>query len=316
MSRAGDFSLTRRPDRLAWIFGSSRSGSSWLLRMLAELGPVVPVDDPHLGHHLGVWRPIPLAWASARELPPLTTLPELKRDNPSYFFSDRYRANWEPALRTLIVSRFDAQASDAMKGGIDGEPIVVVKEPGSHVADLLLSMFPSSGLIFLLRDGRDVVDSWLAAYQEGSWAQEEGAFPASERGRAALVHWQSSVWAYRTATVQRAFRAHPTMRKVLVRYERLRRDPAGELGRICNRLGIDAGPERLEEVARMHEFERVPVEAKGNGRRIRHARSGAWRENLTTAEQTVMHEVMGEKLAELGYLDVDAPRSRPMAPAV
>jgi hypothetical protein len=48
-------------DRLAWIFGSSRSGSTWLLRMLAALDGVVAIDDPHLGHHLGVWRPISLA---------------------------------------------------------------------------------------------------------------------------------------------------------------------------------------------------------------------------------------------------------------
>src|SRR5262245_2980649 len=161
-------------DRLAWIFGSSRSGSTWLLRMLSALDGVVPIDDPHLGHHLGVWRPISLAWSTAEQPPPLTTLDRVKHDKDSYFFSDRYRDAWAPALRQLIVDRFDAEARAAPRPGV--EPLVVVKEPGSHVADRIVELFPSSRVVFLLRDGRDVVDSWLAAYRPGSWALDEGAF--------------------------------------------------------------------------------------------------------------------------------------------
>ena len=93
-----DISVTA-PGRLAWIFGSSRSGSTWLLRMLAELERVVPIDDPHIGHHLGVWRPIPLAWATAKDPPKLGTLADFKRQKRDYLFSDRYRDVWMPQLR-------------------------------------------------------------------------------------------------------------------------------------------------------------------------------------------------------------------------
>jgi Sulfotransferase family len=301
-SQRGGFSLRERQDRLAWIFGSSRSGSSWLLRMLAELEEVVPVDDPHLGHHLGVWRPIPLAWAAAEEPPELTTLPELKRSKPSYFFSDRYREHWEPALRELILARFAAQAEDLGPSRPGVEPLVLVKEPGSHVADLLLRLLPRSGLIFLLRDGRDVVDSWVDAYRRGSWAVEEGAFPASPEGRLALVRWQASVWTYRTEIVQRAYRRHPSTRKVLVRYERLRADPATEMERICSALGIAADGQRLAEIAAAHDFDRVPEAEKGSLSVMRKASPGGWRETLNPAEQEAMLEVMGPKLIELGYM--------------
>src|SRR5690349_20718588 len=98
-------------NRLAWIFGSSRSGSTWLLKMLADLEGVVAVDDPHLGHHLGVWRPIPLAWAACEDPPPLRTLLEVKAEEPGYFFAERYRDAWEDPLRALIEARFEAQAS-------------------------------------------------------------------------------------------------------------------------------------------------------------------------------------------------------------
>jgi hypothetical protein len=294
------FTLDDAEDRLTWIFGSSRSGSTWLLRMLSSLEGVVPIDDPHLGHHLGVWRPISLAWATAEHPPELTTLDRLKHDKDGYLFCDRYRDAWEPALRQLIVDRFDAQVADA---AVTGEPAVVVKEPGSHVADLVLSLFPRSRMIFLLRDGRDVVDSWLAAYRTGSWALDEGAFPVTDDGREALVRWQSAVWAFRTDVVQRAFAAHPADRRVLVRYEDLVADPQHELARLCAYLPVDASADTLAEVAAAHAFEAVPPVARGEGKEIRSATPGGWRENLTPDEHDVMHEVMGPKLAELGYLE-------------
>lgn len=293
-------SLDAAEDRLMWIFGSSRSGSTWLLRMLASLEGVVPIDDPHLGHHLGVWRPISLAWATAEQAPDLTTLDRVKRDKDGYFFCDRYRDAWHPALRRLIVDRFDAQVADTATGP---DPMVVVKEPGSHVADILLSLFPGSHLVFLLRDGRDVVDSWLAAYRTGSWALPEGAFPVTDAGREALVRWQSEVWAFRTDVVQHAYAAHPADRRILVRYEDLVADPGRELARLADHLPIAATADRLAAAVAEHAFDAVPAMAKGERREIRSASPGGWRENLTPAEHAVMHEVMGAKLAELGYLD-------------
>jgi hypothetical protein len=305
------FSLGSNEDRLLWIFGSSRSGSSWLLRMLAELDHAVPIDDPHLGHHLGVWRPIPLAWATASRPPKLKTLASVKQHKDSYFFSDRYRDAWAPALRELIVARFDAEVANASPdGGAGRTPLVVVKEPGSHVADLLLSLFPSSRMIFLLRDGRDVVDSWVAAHRPGSWALREGAFPVAADGREALVRWQSSVWAFRTEVVQQAYAAHDPSRRAAVRYEDLLEGPAGELARICEALDMDVEPERLERIGSDHAYESVPNDAKGVDKEIRAARPGGWRENLTAAEQRAMDEIMGPKLSELGYL---AQRARTAA---
>jgi Sulfotransferase family len=296
------FSLGDAPDRLAWIFGSSRSGSTWLLRMLSSLEGVVPIDDPHLGHHLGVWRPISLAWATAEHPPDLTTLDRVKHDKDSYFFCDRYRDAWEPALQRLIVERFDAEVADA-RGLARREPVVIVKEPGSHVADLLMTLFPASRMIFLLRDGRDVVDSWLAAYRKGSWALDEGAFPVTDAGREALVRWQSAVWAFRTELVQRVYARHPPDRRVLVRYENLVAEPVRELARICAYLPLEASADTLAEVSARHAYTAVPPVAKGDDKEIRSARPGAWCHNLTPREHDVMHEVMGAKLAELGYLE-------------
>jgi Sulfotransferase family len=298
-----DFTLAEREDRLTWILGSSRSGSTWLLRMLSAIDEVVPVDDPHLGHHLGVWRPIPLAWATAaEEMPGLTTLWTVKRGKQSYFFSDRYRDRWEPALRSLIVTRFDAQAHDVGWSGGNGTPMVVVKEPASHVADLLFSLFPRSRLIFLVRDGRDVVDSWMDAYSHGSWALDEGAYPLAPEGRLHMVKWLSTVWTYRIAVVQAAYERGVGSTRLMVRYEDLLADPVAKLVQIRDTLGLDASRERLEAIARDHSYERVSSVDKGGGKEVRAAKPGGWRVNLSAEEQKAMLEIMGEKLAELRYI--------------
>ncbi|HXR30324.1 MAG TPA: sulfotransferase [Solirubrobacterales bacterium] len=292
-------SLESNEDRLVWIFGSSRSGSTWLLRMLSDFAGVVPIDDPHLGHHLGVWRPIPLAWAASSEpAPELTHLLELKSEQPGYFFAERYRESWWQPLRALIQARFEAQAEEA-GSELCGPPTYVVKEPGSHVAPLLAELFPRSKLIFLLRDGRDVVDSWLAAHQDGSWAIRGGAFPVAPEGRIALIRWLSTVWAYRTRAVLEAYEARAPGDRLLIRYEQMRDRPERSLEELCEITGLDAA--LAPDVAFRHRFERLPVSSRGPLRKARAATPGSWRENLSPPEQAAMQEALGETLALVGY---------------
>lgn len=282
--------------QLAWILGSSRSGSTWLLRMLGELPQVGTIDDPHLGHHLGVWRPIPLAWAAADDQPELSTLLDLQRDRDEFFFNDRYAHAWEPALRELIVSRFEAQVGESAPGA----RAIVVKEPGSQAAELFSRLFPDSSLIFLLRDVRDVVASWLDAYRHGSWAEPKGAFAASRGGRVPLARWLASVWLYRTQAVQGAVERHPGPTATL-RYEKLRTDPVAEVARVCADARIDAEDATIRAAVRAHDFDRVSPARRGRGQAIREARPGAWTGELSRAELDAVLSVAGAKLVELGY---------------
>jgi ribosomal protein L34E len=290
-------------NRLAWIFGSSRSGSTWLLKMLSDLEGVVPVDDPHLGHHLGVWRPIPLAWAACEDPPELNTLLDLKAEESGYFFAERHREAWWEPLRQLITARFEAQADEA---GVDPAQAAafVVKEPGSHVAPFLAELFPQSKVIFLLRDGRDVVDSWLDAYSNGSWAIPGGAFPVTDEGRIPLIKWLSAVWVYRSRAVKQAHDARAVGGRIQIRYEEMRNGSEVCLERICGMVGVDT--ERLSEVVEGHRFEKLPRTRRGRHSFTRQARPGSWRDTLSAAEQEAMHEVMGDALAEFGY-EVDEP---------
>ncbi len=180
--------------------------------------------------------------------------------------------------------------------------MVVVKEPGSHAADTIMDLFPESSLIFLLRDGRDVVDSWLDAYRDGSWATDEGAYPLDDTGRPALIRWQSSVWLHRTEVVQETYARTEPKRRVLIRYEEMRADPVAALERICGMLGIEASREQLDEIAGDQLVLSVPKSAKGAGREIRRAEPGGWADHMTREEIIEMHEILADKLDELGYL--------------
>ena len=288
--------LEDHEDRLVWVMGSSRSGSTWLTRMLASIRGATCIDDPHLGHHLGTWRPISIAWATAAERPKLTTLPALKRQEENYFFSDRYRDAWMPALRDLVRARFGAQLAERAEGSA---PYLFVKEPGSQPAQLIFDAFPDSRLVFLLRDGRDVVESWLDAYVEGSWAIEGGAFPVADEGRLPLIRWLSTVWVFRVEAVAEAYGRLAPGGRVMVRYERLLDDPAGELRRICATCGIEC--DDLEAVADQHRFSRISPGERGSGRPARAASPGGWRKTMGAREQQAMHEIMGPTLARLGY---------------
>ncbi len=304
--RSSTSGLAENEDRLAWIFGSSRSGSTWLLRMLSELRGVVPIDDPHLGHHLGVWRPIPLAWGACEDPPELATLPEVMAGEPGYFFSESHRDSWWDPLRALIQARFRAQANGELDQ-LGTSPTYVVKEPGSQVAPLLAELFPSSKLVFLLRDGRDVVDSWLAAYQDGSWAIPKGAFSVAPEGRVALIKWLAAVWVFRCRAVQKAFDGRTSESRVLIRYEDLRERTVECLEQICEVLALDRS--RLPEIVMRHRFDQIPEEARGLKQEIRIASPGSWQENLSLEEQEAMHEVLGETLEEFGYA-LERPESR------
>ena len=316
----------RRPDfesRLNWIMGSPRTGSTWLLRMLIDpaiLAPrvpagmrrvagegkrplpgIVPVDESYLLNHIAPLRPPPPA-GKQRATGELT-LNATRREHAGYLFADAYADVWRPALRDLVLKRMHAQAVRAEVEFELDDPLVVIKEPnGSHAAGFLLSLLPSSRLIFLLRDGRDVVDSLVASLDERGWRRDAaGRGMNSEAGRRAAVRRESRYWLERTTAVQAAYDAHDPALRFRLRYEDLLRDTPVELGRLLEWLGRPRADDELERTVAEHAFEAIPKRLKGPGKPRRAATPGLWRQNLSENEQEIMAEVMGPKLRELGY---------------
>jgi hypothetical protein len=100
----------------------------------------------------------------------------------------------------------------------------------------------------------------------------------------------------------------------MVRYEQLRNDPVPSLASICRVLGIEASEEQLATIARANSYAKVPTREKGSGQEIRRAEPGSWAKAMSGEEIEAMHEILSEKLTELGYLtpgDVPSPRRTP-----
>ena len=326
--------------RIVWVFGAPRSGTTWLTQLLIhpwglsatdatalaapkrqwlEPPDAIPVNEPYFGEHIAPRIPAPTGSAAAgrAEAYPLGAVGAwVRRDaevgagtinarnagRPSYVFSGEYADAWRPALRRLILERVAAQERRVAELHGAREPLIVIKEPrGAHAAAMLMSLLPGSRMICLLRDGRDVIDSWLHAHLEGGFLANYERPAVKESQRLEFVEREARDWLARIEGLEAARAAHPEGLTRRLRYEELRSGAAGVMDDVFAWLGLERSPERLEEMALDTAFERLAAAEVGSGKFHRFAEVGHWRRGLTPAEQEVVQEVMGERLADLGY---------------
>jgi hypothetical protein len=289
-----DDELATLESKLVWIFGSPRSGSSWMLRLLTGHPDIAPVNESYVGAHL-----VPVG--GEVEAGEYYEHGE-RAEDASYFFARDYMPVLRPLLQELVLRGFDNQLRHM---GFDPVPKwVVIKEPnGSHAADTIVSLLPRSRVLFLLRDGRDVVDSILDAMlgSDSWWAERTRQLGRPPQERLAFVVQHSELWVRRTMASQRAFEAVPEEQRLLVRYEEILSDTPTQLRRIFDWLDLGVNEENLETIVKRQAFDSAPKDRRGPGKPMRAATPGLWRENLTEDEQRTMHDIMGAKLGELGY---------------
>jgi hypothetical protein len=171
-------------------------------------------------------------------------------------------------------------------------------------------------VVYVVRDPRDVAVSFyyynlkVRDIPEGySMDQFVDRFVAAKVvGYADLVGcWQDHVLSWvRLRRGNLGFR--------LLRYEDLLADPVKELTNLAPFLGIDPTPERVERAVRlssgshMRSLEKEQsqqwVSTKGTRQDIpfvREAKSGGWRDKLSTTAIKVIEDAWGDTMKELGY---------------
>ncbi len=264
-----------RAEQLIWMFGSPRTGSTWLSKMMAELDNQERWHEPYVGLLFGSF------------------LYERLGDNtkllgsPSFILGEPHRKAWLASIRNFVV-----EGAGARYPHLRGDQYLVVKEPnGSVGAPLLLEATPGSRLIFLLRDPRDVVASRLDAFREGSWSAQGRNLDDAEQLMAFTRHLAEEYLKV-VSGVQKAYDAHGGP-KALVRYEDLREDTVGALKGMYEALKIPVDAAQLEAAAARHGWERVPEADKGPGKFYRKASPGGWREDLTADQIALVEDVTG-----------------------
>ncbi|MGA9635556.1 MAG: sulfotransferase [Solirubrobacterales bacterium] len=287
--------------RIVWIFGSPRSGSTWLLEMLAEAcAPgVATIDETWAGELFNRT----FAWPKDGTLKIVSS-----RDSHAtlggWVLAAEREPLWAPVMRAFLLEGFEDQLAHGQARTNWEHPHLVIKEPNSSdAADTLVSLLPRSRVLFLLRDGRDVIDSMADHFTTASWGapKDMGWDTLSPEEREKLIVGSAAGWVYRTEAVQRACALVGPGAALTVRYEDLLADTTAELERIARWIGVETPAGWAGDVASRHAFERIPKEQRGSGKFHRAATPGLWREHMTAAEQDLMSDVMGEKLRELGY---------------
>jgi len=289
--RKGEFlrSLARRssrgvwPENIVWIFGTGRSGSTWLGSMMGGLDGCAMWNEPLVGNLFGNFHYFRVGG---------------RKSGRQYILGEPYKETWLGPMRDLILGGAAARFPQVIGGGY-----LIIKEPnGSIGAPLLMEALPESRMIFLIRDPRDVVASSMDARSEGSWlskrreAQRRTSKP--NRNPNVYVRMRANSYVQQIEKTRQAYDAHRGL-KVLVRYEDLRADTLQTMKRIYSALEMPVEEAELARSVEKNSWEKIPAEQKGEGKFHRKAKPGGWSEDLTRQQARIVEGVAGSLLREL-----------------
>jgi hypothetical protein len=269
------------PEKIVWIFGTARVGSTWLAAMMGELGNCGIWHEPLVGNLFGT-----MYYFRAGK----------GHRDARHFVLGRDKRIWKNSIRAFVLS--DVRDRFPELGGGD---YLIVKEPnGSIGAPLLVQALPESRMIFLVRDPRDVVASGLDASSKGSWFEQRQSGTRKavlQAGPDANVERVARKYRDYVGRSKEAYELHRGP-KVLVRYEELVADTPGTMRRIYTTLGMPFDENVLQRTVEKHSWENIPSEKKGSGKFYRKGSPGSWREDLSPKQVEIVEEINASLLEE------------------
>jgi hypothetical protein len=292
-----DKSLSLKMDgrNLILIVGAPRSGTTWLQKLMAshprlKTGQETDIFDVYIGPQLRAWRMQSDDKRSGRGGVGLGC----------YFHEEEFLRNLSDYLAVLLKP---------VLGSLRDDEYFVEKTPG-HALYIpeILELMPKVRIIHILRDGRDVVASLLAASRD--WGKNW----APPKANAAAYMWVKHVRAVRAS-------AHliPSGQFYELRYEDLFLDPLASISSIFQFLNIpwsDAGLKDAVERNRPDALSQanatvIPLSGEFGDksgpvvqdppRFIRRATPGGWRTDLSFWEKLQVWKIARNMLKQNGY---------------
>ncbi len=268
-----------RAEQLIWMFGHSRTGSTWLSWIMAELDNQERWHEPYVGLLFGSF-----IYERLNDDDRLL-------DNPTFIMGEPYREVWLRSIRNFVLEGAAARYPE-----LGADQYLVIKEPnGSIGAPLLMEAIPESRMIFLIRDPRDVIASRLDAFRKDSWARKDWDYSTAESLNAATRELAEDYLKV-VSKVQEAYEAHPG-KKAFVRYEDLRHETIDVLKAMYEALEIEADEAQLEAAVLKHTWTRIPSSEKGKDKFFRKAQPEGWRDDLSPEQIRLIEDITGPILS-------------------
>jgi hypothetical protein len=302
------------------VIGRAKSGTSWLMRMLNTHPEILCIGE---GRFFG--RDYMLGDVGSRSL------------HGALMESGAIRAWAERSIWTRRkdiddeIARFTGYIAHALMDAElagSGKRIVGDKTPltGAAVVREITRLSPSSRIVHIVRDGRDVAVSsvhhvWNQSLETGGVHRldretqgRRDAYRADPEGFLASgesifspgqVAETAADWAEQTRAALEQGRALPDGDYAEVRYEDLLDAAAPEIARLCEFLGADPDPAAVSRCVEENRFERL---SRGRSRGVedstvfmRRGVAGDWRRVMNAGDRATFREVAGDLLISLGY---------------
>jgi LPS sulfotransferase NodH len=289
------------PDKqFVFIIGAPRSGTTWLQAMVAAHPSVCStIDELKLFDFFTV--PLEEGWQY---------LLSLKKDTGGG--RNGLAAMWTDREFYEFLSEFVGRVYSQVLAMKPEATILLDKAPAySNYVEHIDRLIPQAKFLHMVRDGRDVAVSLLAAAQGWGrlWAPKEIAVAAAA--------WKSHVLGAQKARQYGE-------RYLEVRYEDLLGNGVQALQSVFEFLDLSVDTEDVVAIYNRHRFENM----KQGGRGVhnfalpkeffRKGEAGDWRNSLTPGQRYIFEEKAGDLLCALGYSDdlwwFDRPYQRMTVP--
>jgi hypothetical protein len=265
-----------------FIVGSPRSGTTWLQMMLGAHPLVCTTAE------LTLFTKYTASWISAWERETAINARGLYRIGlPVLWSSDDFygflREFLERAYARVTVTK--PQATHIL----DKHP------PYSDVVEQIDMLLPNSLFVHVIRDGRDVAVSMVAARQSMGFGPKNIC--------EAATRWKRGIQGARVASKYRN-------RYLELRYEDMLKDGIKALKSVFKFCDLTCNHEDICRIVEGHRFDRMKAGSVTPGTKVeamqsslRKGKSGNWKEELRPIEKYLFDKYAGALLSELGYAE-------------
>lgn len=263
-----------------FIIGSPRSGTTWLQILLGSHSKVATtVELTIFSHYIA---PLIHGW-------------NIEKDNMD-------KGKWDQGLPFIwSQDEFDQFlklfVDKAYAKVLEKNPAathILDKHPGySGYVKLIQEFFPDGKFIHLIRDGRDVAASMIAARKNIGFG--EGTIEGAARV------WKDNVIASRVIADQPS-------NYLELRYEDLLQNPSKAVKDVFNFCNLEITDQEIDTLVVNNSFDKLKnkgttADSNSNLNRMhyRKGKSGTWKDDLSTEQQFQFNAIAGDLLIELGY---------------